>query len=130
MDHVENEGGIKEMASLEIHAPGDFWGKITGIKAGDFFLFVIVVLLCALIYMVRESDNDRDKRYLGLATQLAEMNKASAAQQLSQQTILTAVAGVNTEQQITTWAILQDEKSRAELRRKLAMPRALKDRLQ
>jgi septal ring factor EnvC (AmiA/AmiB activator) len=127
---AENDGGIKEMASLEIHAPGNIWGKITGLKATDFFLFVIVVLLCGLIYMVKQSDNDRDKRYIGLASQLAEINKSYAQQQAAQQTILTAVAGVSTEQQVTTWAILQDEKSRADIRRKLAMPRALKDRLQ
>ncbi len=117
---------MTETTTVELHAPGGFWGKLSGITTDNILHLIIITLLGVLIVMVKDSDNDRDKRYVGLQVQVNEMLRQGRQTQDNQQTILKALAAMNVEQQATTYVLTLNEAERKKLN--LTMPDSLRNR--
>ncbi len=124
---MEQEKEDGHGAIVEIHAPAGFWGKVTGLTAHDFFLFVIVLMLGVLIFMVQKSDSDRERRYADLQQQLSAIAASDKTTISNQMVILRAVADVAEEQKATTYVLTLNQKQREAL--KLQEPKSIRDRI-
>lgn len=115
-----------DKATLELHGPAGFWGKLSGLTGEHILHAVIIVQLVALLFMVQASDNDRDKRYVGLQQQVHELLKQGRVTQDNQSVIIKALANTNDEQRSITYVLTLSESERKAL--KLVMPDALRAR--
>ena len=115
-----------DKATIELHGPAGFWGKLSGLTGEHILHAVIIVQLVALLFMVQASDNDRDKRYVGLQGQVHELLKQGRQTQENQTVIIRALANTNDEQRSITYVLTLSESERKAL--KLVMPDALRAR--
>lgn len=113
---------------LELHGPG-FWGKISGISLNDILHLVIIAMVGILIFMVGKSDSDREARYADLQVKLRDMENRDKLAEQQRAAVNGALAGLQEEQINTTWAVIQSESVKENIRKRLAMPRSLRDRL-
>lgn len=124
---AEERGAERDSIVLEAHGPAGFWGRITGLNAQNVLLFLLVAMMGVLLYMIKSSDDDRDRRYVDLQRQIAEMLKQSGVVQDNQRTILQAIASTTEEQRSITYVLTLNERERKLLN--LTMPASLRDRV-
>ena len=115
-----------DKATLELHGPAGFWGKLSGLTGEHILHVVIIALLAVLLFLVQASDNDRDKRYISLQGQINEMIKQGRVVQENQNTIMKVLSSTNEEQRATTYVLTLSENERKSLR--LVMPETLRQR--
>lgn len=118
----EKDSGV----SLELSGPMGLRGKLAGLTVWavtPILLAVVIAMQVMLMWMMYADMRDRQARYEGLRLELAETAKRDVMAVIERGTMIK-------EQESTTWAIFQDEATRAQIRKRLAMPKALRERLQ
>lgn len=111
---------------VEVHGPANIWGRISGINTQGFFLFLIVCMQAVLVYMIVQSDRDREIRYIGLQQQLRLTEENDKLLRTNQDMFKKVVESVVEEQKVTTYVLTLSDTERKGLR--LTMPESLKGR--
>jgi len=101
-DEVDRDLCAQGAVVLEGHAPGGFWGRITGLDSNSVMHFVLIGLMLGLLYMIYSGETERAMFRRDMYRILSEHKEMDVITQTNQALILKSVAAVGEEQKATT----------------------------